>query len=127
VAPIRTVLGLLTFADLDARDPSGCSVSVRHDAILSDGSRIVLLDDRGWSSSRGVDGRTIDEVERTARAVVGLDEPAAGHTRADMEADHWAALHRKLESAGIATDGVELKNLPHEVALSDRLCRRLRR
>jgi len=27
------------------------SVSVRHEAVLMDGRRLLLLDDRGWSSS----------------------------------------------------------------------------
>jgi len=126
MARIGTVQGLLTLADLDDRDPNGYSVSVRHDAVLSDGRQVVLLDDRGWSSGRSVDGETVDEVKRTARMVVGPDEPAAGRTRAEMEANHWATLERKLENAGIRTDGVELKALPHEVVLSDRLRRRLK-
>lgn len=58
--------------------------------------------------------------------VVGPDEPPASRTRAEMEADHWATLERKLENAGIRTEGVELKALPDEVVLSDRLRRRLK-
>jgi hypothetical protein len=122
----RTVQGLLTLADLDDRNPNGHSVSVRHDAVLSDGHQVVLLDDRGWSSSQSVDGETIDEVKRTARVVVGPDEPGPGRTRTEMEANHWATLERKLENAGIRTGGVDLKALPHEVVLSDRLRRRLK-
>ena len=52
MARIGTVQGLETLADVDDRDPNGYSVSVRHDAVLSDGRQVVLLDDRGWSSSR---------------------------------------------------------------------------
>lgn len=121
-----TVRGLLTLADLDDRDPHHCSVSVRHDAVLSDGRQVVLLDDRGWSSSQSVDGETIEEVERTARTVVGPDEPAAGETRAESEANHWTTLQSKLENAGVRTDDVDLKALPHEVMLSDRLRRCLK-
>jgi hypothetical protein len=124
--PSGTVQGLLTLADLDDRDPNGYWVSVRHDAVLSDGRQVVLLDDRGWSTSRPVDERTIDEVERSAKTVVGPDEPPARRTRAEMEADHRATLERKLENAGIRTEGVELKALPHQVVLSDRLRRRLK-
>jgi len=121
MARFGTVQGLQTLVDLDERDPNGCSVSVRHDAVLSDGRQVVLLDDRGWTSSRWVDSETIDEVKRTARMVVGPDEPPSGRTRAEMEANHWATLEWKLENAGIRADGVELKALPHEVVLSDRL------
>jgi hypothetical protein len=123
MARIPTVQGLLTLADLNDRHPN--AVSVRHDAVLSDGRRVVLLDGRGWSSSRWVDSETIDEVKRTARMVVGPDEPQAGRTRAETEADHWATLERKLEDAGISTNNVELKALPHEVVLSERLRRRV--
>jgi hypothetical protein len=121
-----TVQGLLTLVDLDDRNPSGCSVSARLHAVLSDGRRLVLLDDRGWSSNRPVDGETIDEVTRTARTVVGPDEPPPGWTQAQMEANHWATLKRKLENAGIRTEGVGLKALSHEVVLSDRLRMRLK-
>ncbi|HEY1521793.1 MAG TPA: hypothetical protein VGF70_02185 [Solirubrobacteraceae bacterium] len=121
-----TVRGWLTFADVDDRDPRGCSVSARHEAVLFDGRHVVLLDDRGWSSSQTGDVTAIEEVDRMARIVVGPDEPAAGQTRAEAEANHWATLERKLAIAGIRTEGVDLKALPHEVVLSDRLTRRLK-
>lgn len=124
MARIPTVQGLLTLADLNERHPN--AVSVRHDAVLSDGRQVVLLDGRGWSGSQPVDEKTIDDVKRTARMVVGPDEPPAGWTQAETEADHWATLERKLENAGIRTEGVELKALPHEVVLSDRLRRRVK-
>ena len=62
------------------------SVSARHEAVLADGRRIVLLDDRGWSGGvrvaeggtvtalRGVWAyETVEEIQRTARFVVGPD------------------------------------------------------
>jgi hypothetical protein len=126
MARMRTVQRLLTFADLDDQDRNGCSVSVRHDVVLSDGCHVTLLDDRGWSSSQAADGTAIEQVTHNARMVVGPDEPAADKTRADAEADQWATLQRKLEDAGISTDSVDLKTLPHEVQLSDRLRGRLK-
>ncbi len=110
---------LLTIADLDERDPNGCSISARHEAVLSNGRRVVWLDDRGWTSSR-LD-TSVEEVERTARMVIAPDEPAPGETCLQKETDHWAALRRKLRELGISTNGVELRSLPHEIELSDRL------
>lgn len=52
---------LLTFADLDGRDPGACSISARLVAELADGRHIVLLDDRGWTSSGGVASQTSEE------------------------------------------------------------------
>jgi hypothetical protein len=119
-----TVTHLVTFADVDDRQP-GYAVSARHAAVLSDGREILLLDDRGWSSSRRDDSETIEDLERTARMVVGPDEPRGGRTRAEMEAGHWATLAKTLEQAGIHTDADTLKALPHEVVLGDRLRRRV--
>jgi hypothetical protein len=127
MAPMEAVRALLTFADLDDQDSSGCSVSVRHEAVLSSGDHVLLLDDRGWSSNRPVDDTSVEEVERAARVVVGPDEPAGGESRRHMAARHWAALERTFQHAGIRTDGVELKALPHKVELSDRLRKRLKR
>jgi hypothetical protein len=72
---------LVTVIDLDDRDSRGRSVRARHEAKLADGRRVVLLDDRGWSSSAPVDDRTTKEVEGTARTVVGPDEPWGDQTR----------------------------------------------
>jgi hypothetical protein len=78
------------------------SVSARHEAVLADGRRVVLLDDRGWTGElRVAEGGTVvalpgiwaheavEEIERTARFVVGPDEPFEGRTQAEMEASHW--------------------------------------
>ncbi len=47
------VTRLVTYVDIDDRDARGISVSALHHAVLDDGRRIVLLDDRGWGG-RGV-------------------------------------------------------------------------
>jgi hypothetical protein len=73
------------------------SLSARHGAVLADGSRAVLLYDRGWIEElRVVRGsapsfgiwahETPEQIERTARTVVGPDEPFEGRTRAEMDA-----------------------------------------
>jgi hypothetical protein len=121
------------------------SVSARHEAVLADGRRVVLLDDRGWSEELRVLGddepssqergqveqlgiwayETVDEIERTARDVVGPDEPFAGRTPADMEASHWEFLARVLQQEGVEVKAAELKRLPHDVELSERVLARI--
>jgi len=107
---------------------------------------VLLLDDRGWSSSpRTVwvgevpDGDswredlpdawavTVEDIEETTRVVVGPDEPFDGRSQADMEADHWAYLTGILRQQGVVADALELKRLPHDVVLSERLLARVGR
>ena len=131
-------------AELDARSRS---LTARHEAILADGRRVVLLDDRGWSETQRVTGggelseedrgrlevdspdiwrsETVEEMKRTARFVVGPDEPFEGRTQADMEASHWDSLARVLHEQGIDVQAAELRALPHDVELSDRVRARL--
>jgi hypothetical protein len=117
------VTRLFTVIDLDDRDSRGRSVRARHEAELADGRRFVLLDDRGWSSSAPVDDRTTKEVESTARTVVGPDEPRGDQTRAAVEEAHWNSLQHKLED--VDAEEAELRTLPHDVEVSERLRRRL--
>jgi hypothetical protein len=151
---MTAVARLLTFVDLDEANDAGpdarsMSVTARHDAVLADGRRVVLLDDRGWSATQGYawseetseeDRRrleldsasiwayeTVEEMERTARVVVGPDEPFEGHSQADMEASHWDALAGILRQRGIEIAAAELKALPHDVELSDAVLARLSR
>jgi hypothetical protein len=101
------------------------SVSARHEAELVDGRRVLLLDDRGWSSSANVPDfwavTSVKDIEETARMVVGPDEPYDGRSQEDMEADHWAFLSEILRRQGVVVDAQELKRLPHDVVLSERL------
>jgi hypothetical protein len=120
--------------DVDARR---ISVSVRHEAVVDDGSRLLLLDDRGWTEEpRGACADGIDDlwavtlerdIVETARMVVGPDEPYGGRSQDDMETDHWIELAEKLRANGVAVDAGELRQLPHDVVLSDRLRARLGR
>ena len=116
-------------------DPRCISVSARHEAVLEEGSRLLLLDDRGWTEElRGAGAEGIDDlwaltperdIVETARMVVGPDEPFGGRTQDDMETDHWNALAGILLAQGVVVDAGELRQLPHEVELSDRLRARL--
>jgi hypothetical protein len=111
-------------------DPHRMSLSALHLAVLDDGRRVTLLDDRGWSASGPGDiwrRTTIAEMEAEARTVVGPDEPCADRSPADMAADHWAQLAGILQQQGVHVEAGALGRLPHEVELSPRVQARLGR
>lgn len=113
---------------MSANDSRSMSLSALHLAVLHDGRRLILLDDRGWRASGPPDiwrHTSIQEVEETARMVVGPDEPFGSRSQADMEADHWAALAGLLRQKGVLVTAEELSRLRHEVELSERLRTRL--
>jgi hypothetical protein len=104
------------------------SVSARHEAVLVDGRRVLLLDDRGWCSSGPPNiwaVTSVEDIVDTARMVVGPDEPFGGRSHEDMEADHGAHLSEVLQQQGIVAGALELMRLPHDVVLSERLLARL--
>lgn len=96
-------------------------VRVLECAVLSDGSEVVLLDDRGWSSSVS-DGSdpwrwtTREQVEQNARNVVLPDD-----AEVSGEDHEWDLFVERLAAAGLATDAEALKALPYEVVLGARL------
>jgi hypothetical protein len=110
-------------------------VSTRHEAVLEDGNRLLLLDDRGWTQElRGAGADQVDDlwaltterdIVETARVVVGPDEPFGERTQDDMENDHWNALAEVLRAEGVVVNAADLRQLPHEVEFSDRLRARL--
>jgi hypothetical protein len=118
-------------------DPRRVSVSARHEAVMEDGSRLLLLDDRGWTEElRGPGANEIDDlwaltsegdIAETARLVVGPDQAFGGRSQDDMENNHWSALAETLRGHGVVVDASELRQLPHDVVLSDRLRARLGR
>ena len=126
------VVRLETIADLQrAENARDMSVSARLEAVLADGRRIVLLDGRGWTASlrgSGVDvWATTSEVEiaETASAVVGPDEAHGGRSQGEMDAGHWTTLAETLRAQGVDVTGDDLRRLPHDVVLSERLRARL--
>ena len=96
-----------------------------------DGRHVLLLDDRGWTCSGNVPDiwavTSVEDIEETARFVVGPDEPFAGRSQDDMEADHSASLSEVLRRQGVVVDARELQRLPHDVVLSARLLARVAR
>jgi hypothetical protein len=123
---MAAVTRLVTYADVDGVDTGQVSVSARHEAELDDGSRVLLLDDRGWGSTQPWAAASGADIRETARMVVGPDEPSVGRSHADMDADHWDVLGQVLRRAGVVVDAAELRRLPHDVELGPALLARLR-
>ncbi|MGB3828663.1 MAG: hypothetical protein WA962_07775 [Ornithinimicrobium sp.] len=120
----------MTFVEADdsVADPREMSVSARHEGVLDNGGRVLLLDDRGWSSSGPPNIWAVTKVEdiaATARMVVGHDGPFDGRSQEDMESDHWASLAGTFQRQGIDVDAVELARLPHDVELGEQLLARI--
>jgi hypothetical protein len=144
---MAAVTHLVTLVDLnhDVVDPRQMSVSALHEAVLEDGRRVLLLDDRGWTSAaltaswggevpNGDSWReqpdiwavtSVEDIEETARVVVGPDEPPDRYSQEEMDASHWAYLADVLRQQGVVVDAEELKRLPHDVVLSERLLARI--
>lgn len=139
---MAAVTRLVTLVDVrdEVADHRQMSVSARHEALLADGQRVLLLDDRGWTESalRASWGEvpdrdswrehldiwavtSVEDIEETARVVVGPDEPPDGYSQEEMDASHWAYLADVLRQQGVVVDALELKRLPHDVVLSERL------
>ena len=119
------VTRLVTFVDVDDQADDRISVSARQEIELAAGSRVLLLNDRGWSSSAGWVARSVQDIQETTRMVVGPDGPFGDRSQEDMEADHWASLQQIAQRQGVVTDAAELRQLPHDVVLSPRLLARL--
>jgi hypothetical protein len=131
------VVRLVTLVDLRDDDRGAqMSFSARHEAVLEDGHHVLLLDDWGWSTSLlrstadSDSGRDVpdfwavtsrEDIEETTRQVVGPDEPFEGRSQEDMEGDHWVYLAGILRQEGVAAVAHQLKGLPHDVVLSERL------
>ena len=140
---MSAVARLVTFVDVhEGLSNAQMSVSARHEAELRDGRRVLLLDDRGWSSTtrtvswggavpeEPLDSwatTSVEEIEETARVVVGPDEPWGSLSYSDAERAHWTYLSDVLRRQGVVVDSLDLKRLPHDVVLSERLLARLGR
>ena len=117
---------LLTYADVgdDPSRPTRVNVVLRHEVELEDGRRILLLADRGWGGEEWTD-TSAENIRSTSRMVVGPDAPPAGRSEEDMQNIHWHSLKEIAQSQGVTVDASELKRLPHDVMLSQRLLARL--
>jgi hypothetical protein len=137
VGAVDRVDRLQTLVELDDHDdPRTMSVYARHEAVLPDGRGLLLLDDRGWTwalNRRSAEvpdiwaATSVQDIEADARAVVGPDEPAAGRSREETEAGHWAFISEVLRRQGVIVGAAELRSLPHDVVIGERLRARLTR
>lgn len=135
---MAAVARLITLTDVDdwpGRPAGQVSFTAILEAELVDGRRLVILDDRGWSEGLRVAGGIVPEdqwravsrqdIEETARTVVGPDEPVGGASQEDAARMYWAFLAARLQALGVAAAADELRALPHVVVLGDRLRERL--
>lgn len=117
---------LVSYVDTDQlRSVEQVSLSVRFEAELDDGTRLLVLDDRGWSSSGTWSQESSAEIEETARVVVGPDEPRDGETWQEAETSHLAYIREILVEQGAEIDVADLRSLPHDVVLSTRVLNRI--
>jgi hypothetical protein len=136
------VARLITFVDLGrhSAETAHASVSARHEAVLTDGRRLVIFDDRGWSWSvhhggggegdSGLDpwaSTSLEDIEFTARVVVGPDEPVRGRSQDEAATAHWAYVAGLLQEQGVTVSPYALVELPHDVVVSDVLRAHIRR
>jgi hypothetical protein len=105
---MSVVARLVTLVDLRDEGLEGqMSFSARQEAVLVDDRRVLLLDDRGWTSS-------------LVRAIAEPDSPQDVPDFWDVTSA-WAYLAGILRHQGVAADADELKGLPHDVVLSERV------
>ncbi|ABW13372.1 hypothetical protein Franean1_3983 [Parafrankia sp. EAN1pec] len=122
-----------TWSSEQVEQPLGASSQTLHFrveefATLSDGRRLTLTDDRGWSSKRSGGGAatdawvglTVEAVESAVRNVVLPDD-----AEETGELYSWTRLVERLRALGVETTLEELRRLPYEVILSRRLQVRL--
>jgi hypothetical protein len=148
VSPLTRLVTFVDFTE-EVGDTRQMSFSARHEAVLLDGRRVLLLDDRGWSWSPLLTAfqpsdasdrdspreqqpdiwatTSVEDIEQDARMVVGPDEPSDGSSQEDAEQGHWAYLSNLLRRHGVVVGALDLRRLPHDVVLSDRLLARLGR
>lgn len=120
---------LVTFADIptgQSRRDDVVSIAVRHILELTDGSQVLLLNDRGWGGSGSWNEVTTETVRANARMVVGPDEPPPGRSREEEEKNHWMYLQQIVERQGFTISAEVLRLLPHDVVISPELLARLR-
>ena len=126
--PARWPGRALTATEVDAEVAAfarSLHVDVTEVAVLSDGREVVLLDDRGWSSS----GPSPEEqwarldvaaVEQDVRNVVLPDD-----AEVSGEEHEWQVFADALARAGVAADVAALREVPYAIVLSERLLARL--
>ncbi|ALO68212.1 hypothetical protein NHF46_00135 [Arthrobacter alpinus] len=101
------------------------SVSVLFQAELHDGQSVLLLDDRGWNSSQPWAEASQEEIESTARVVVGPDEPYGDQTATGAVTAYWNYIQNILAQNGVEISPAVLPAIPHDVVLGQSIIERL--
>lgn len=128
---------LVTVVDEDPGVRDGDGFSAHLFAVLADGSRVLVLGDRGWAQTSVSAARPPDvvvpdsthdraQVEDTARTVVGPDEPGDDGDYEAAAVSYWRYLADILARKGVDVPADELRGLPHDVELSETLTARVR-
>ena len=127
-----SVLRFLTEVELSESDDAAVSAVLV--AVLDDGGRVVVLDDRGawWSVHGSAPGAAVDPWVHVSRedliqqvtAAVGPEEPEEDSSR-DMVAAYWEFIAARLSESGVDTRGADLSAVASEVVLSPRVEARL--
>lgn len=118
---------MVTYADVfNHRQYAGrVSVRVRLELELADGCHVLLLEDRGWGSTQSWSEVSAEDLRKTARVVVGPDEPPSDRSRQDMERSYWDFLQQVAGRQGIVVTSEDLMRLRHDVVLSKQLLARI--
>jgi hypothetical protein len=97
----------------------GVSFVVHEFADLTDGRRITLHEDRGFTTSAQWRYLTLDDLERDVRTTVLPDDD-------DTQDEHpWEWLAELLHVRGVDATAEELRLVPYDVVFSERLRARL--
>ena len=109
-----TVAGLGAWSELARKDSQGMHIEVHEFAVLNDGRRLMLHQERGFSTS--ATRMTADHAERSVLTTVLPDDAEV------TGEDHpWEWLASLVRSHGVAVTAEQLKTVPYVVELGPRL------
>ena len=122
------VVALGAFCDV-ASPPGADSASldfrIEEFATLSDGRRVVVTDDRGWSMRSSGDGSPWTDVSEADLVGSALTAVLPDDAEDTGEEHPWELFADRLQASGVETTAAALEDLPYEVALSDGIRSRL--
>jgi len=109
-----TVVGLGAWSELARKDQQGMDIDVHEFAVLDDGRRVTLHQERGFSTS--ATHITADHAERSVLTTVLPDDAEV------TGEDHpWEWLASLIRTHGVAVTPAQLKTMPYVVEFGPRL------
>lgn len=109
-----TVVGLGAWSELARKGQQGMDINVGEFAVLDDGRRLTLHQERGFSTS--ATDMTADHAERSALTTVLPDD-----AEVTGENHPWEWLASLIRSHGVAVTAEQLKAVPYVVEFGPRL------